>query len=89
MKLPLDAPKFKLAAVSVPRNACEARERARDRVRVRRSATCKCRKTYFPSLSTERENTNSPREVGPICPNNRLVSDSTIRHEQLRRIEIF
>lgn len=29
MKLPLDAPKFKLAAVSVPRNAREARERAR------------------------------------------------------------
>lgn len=30
-----DAPKFKLAAVSVPRNAREARERARDHVRVR------------------------------------------------------
>lgn len=81
MELPPDAPKFKLAAVSVPRNGREARERARDRVRVRQSAMpgYRCSDPIgLPFLSLQRA-----REFRSICRNDRLVSHSmAIRREQ-------
>lgn len=70
MKLPLDAPKFKLAAVSVPRNACEARERARDRVRVDVGVRRANAERRIPRLcrALVHEYENSRREVGLHLP---------------------
>jgi hypothetical protein len=77
MELPPDAPKFKLAAVCVPRNAREARERARDHVRVGRVDAE--RPLSIPSrLSNKHE--ESTRKVYVIRPNNRSANHSMICH---------